>query len=404
MSKDHPKLSIETPIKWVDITDLKENPKNVNNHSEDQIKRLADIIRFQGWRHPIIVDKDNIIWAGHARLSASKLLGLSKVPVQVHEFESYEQAYAFLVSDNSIASWSELDLSLINLELENLGPDFDIDLLGLKDFEIEPADKYADKDADSVPDVKDNELGVKLGDIYQLGQHRLMCGDSCDSKIVGILMNGSQADMVFTDPPYGVDYGGGHNKKKRTGIQGDKLEGESLTDLFYSSILNAQKFSHDHAAFYVWYANGKAVETFASFSKLNLKVRAVICWYKVKSGLGAFMSQYIPNYEPCIYAYKTGCSPQWFGPTDEKTVWELKKELKNEFHPTQKPTELPERAILNSSKNNDIILDLFGGSGSTLIACEKTNRKCYMLELDPHYVSVIIRRWEDFTGQKAVKI
>ncbi len=157
----------------------------------------------------------------------------------------------------------------------------------------------------------------------------------------------------------------------------------------------------DHSAFYIWYANGKAVETFASFSKLPLKVRAVLCWYKVKSGLGAFMSQYIPNYEPCIYAYKDGCSPQWFGASDEKTVWELKKEAKNEYHPTQKPIELPERAIKNSSKSSDLVLDLFGGSGSTLIACEKIGRLARVMELDPKYCDVIVKRWEDFTGKKA---
>jgi DNA modification methylase len=156
--------------------------------------------------------------------------------------------------------------------------------------------------------------------------------------------------------------------------------------------MNADLFSKDYSAFYIWYANGKAVETFASFSKLNLSVRAVICWYKIKSGLGAFMAQYIPNYEPCIYAFKTGNSPQWFGDSDEKTVWELKKENKNEYHPTQKPIELPERAIKNSSKINDIVYDCFLGSGSTMVAAHQLKRKCYGMELDPKYCQVIVDR------------
>lgn len=141
--------------------------------------------------------------------------------------------------------------------------------------------------------------------------------------------------------------------------------------------------------------------TFAALSTIPLKLRAVIQWYKIKSGLGAFMSQYIPNCEPCMYLHKTGCSPAWYGPTNEKTVWELKKEARNEFHPTQKPVELPERAVTNSSKQGDLVLDLFGGSGSTLIACEKTGRHARLMELDPKYVDVIVRRWQEFTGKQA---
>ena len=157
----------------------------------------------------------------------------------------------------------------------------------------------------------------------------------------------------------------------------------------------------DGAAFYVWFASGKSIETFAALASIPLKLRAVIQWYKIKSGLGAFMSQYIPNCEPCMYLHKTGCAPAWYGPTNEKTVWELKKEARNDFHPTQKPVELPERAVTNSSKQGDLVLDLFGGSGSTLIACEKTGRYARLMELDPKYVDVIVRRWQAFTGKQA---
>jgi DNA modification methylase len=294
---------------------------------------------------------------------------------------------------------------MLSLELQDLKDDIDLSLLGFDPDEldallnpIEETEGLTDEDA--VPDVPD-EPKTKLGDIYILGNHRLMCGDSTSIDAVEALMDGQKADMVFTDPPYGVSYTGGHNQKKREGIIADTLQGNDLTDLFADALLCATMVTKDHSAFYIWYANGKAVETFASFSKLPLKVRAVLCWYKVKSGLGAFMSQYIPNYEPCIYAYKDGCSPQWFGASDEKTVWELKKEAKNEYHPTQKPIELPERAIKNSSKSGDLVLDLFGGSGSTLIACEKIGRLARVMELDPKYCDVIVKRWEDFTGKKA---
>jgi DNA modification methylase len=247
------------------------------------------------------------------------------------------------------------------------------------------------------------ETDIVIGDLFEIGEHRLLCGDSTDSDQVAKLMNGKKSDMVFTDPPYGVSYTGGHNEKKRKGIENDTLQGQDLTDLFYESLMNADLFSKDYSAFYIWYANGKAVETFASFSRLNLSVRAVLCWYKVKSGLGAFMSQYIPNYEPCIYAYKTGKSPQWFGASDEKTVWELKKESKNEYHPTQKPIELPSRAIENSSKKNDIILDVFLGSGSTMVASHQLNRKCYGMELDPKYCQVIIDRMKKLDSTLVIK-
>jgi site-specific DNA-methyltransferase (adenine-specific) len=199
-----------------------------------------------------------------------------------------------------------------------------------------------------------------------------------------------------------VSYEGGHNKKKRQGIIADTLQGEDLTDLFYESLSTAIIWLKDGAALYVWYASGKSIETYASLAKLPLKLRAVIQWYKIKSGLGAFMSQYIPNCEPCMYLHKEGCSPSWYGPTNEKTVWELKKESTNSYHPTQKPVELPERAITNSTKQGDSVLDLFGGSGSTLIACEKIGRLARVMELDPKYCDVIVKRWEEFTGKQAV--
>ena len=278
-----------------------------------------------------------------------------------------------------------VNIEQVEVEVQSLN------VVDINDIE-EEAQEILEAEEDDFDSTPPETPETVLGDIYEIGEHRLLCGDSTDSDQVAKLMNGQKADMVFTDPPYGVSYEGGHNKKKRTGIQNDTLQGQELTDLFYEALVNGELFSHEHSAFYIWYANGKAVETFASFSKLSLKVRAVICWYKVKSGLGAFMSQYIPNYEPCIYAYKEGYIPQWFGPSDEKTVWELKKESKNEFHPTQKPIELPERAIKNSSKENDIVLDLFGGSGSTMVAAQQLKRKARLMEFDPKYCDVIIKR------------
>jgi DNA modification methylase len=247
------------------------------------------------------------------------------------------------------------------------------------------------------------ETDIVLGDLFEIGEHRLLCGDSTDSDSVARLMDGNKADMVFTDPPYGVSYTGGHNEKKRKGIENDTLQGQDLTNLFRDSLLNADLFSKDYSAFYIWFSTNKAQETFLSFSELNLEVRAILCWYKVKSGLGAFMAQYIPNFEPCIYAFKKGKSPQWFGASDEKSVWELKKDQRNDYHPTQKPVELPSRAIENSSKLKDIIYDCFLGSGSTMVAAHQLKRKCYGMELDPKYCQVIIDRMRKLEPTLTIK-
>ena len=392
-------------IEQIPTADLIPYARNTRTHSPEQVAQIAGSIREFGFTNPVLIDAENGIIAGHGRVMAAGKLGLAKVPCIRLAHLTDTQKRAYIIADNKLAlnaGWDEEMLALELGELDEL--DFDLSLIGFGDDELAGlmAETTEGKtDPDEVPEPPVDPVSV-LGDVWVLGKHRLMCGDSTSVDAVEKLMAGQKADMVFTDPPYGVDYEGGHNKKKRQGIKNDTLEGDSLTDLFHASISCAEMFSHDHAAFYIWYANGKAVETFASFSRLTLKVRAVLCWYKVRSGLGAFMSQYIPNYEPCIYAHKNGCSPQWFGSTDEKTVWEEQRVGKNDYHPTQKPVELPERAITNSSKQGDIVLDLFGGSGSTMIACHKTGRHARLMELDPKYNDVIVTRWQAFAGKQAI--
>jgi DNA modification methylase len=395
-----------TKIEWRSVDKLIPYAKNARTHSDEQVAQIAGSIKEFGFNNPVLVDKENSVIAGHGRLMAARKLGMDKVPVVELEHLTKSQRKAYVLADNRIALNSGWDTSMLTLELQDLKDDIDLSLLGFDPDEldallnpIEETEGLTDEDA--VPDVPD-EPKTKLGDIYILGNHRLMCGDSTSIDAVEKLLEGQKADLLFTDPPYGVSYEGGHNKKKRQGIIADTLQGEDLTDLFYESLSTAITWLKDGAALYVWYASGKSIETYASLAKLPLKLRAVIQWYKVKSGLGAFMSQYIPNCEPCMYLHKEGCSPSWYGPTNEKTVWELKKEATNKFHPTQKPVELPERAITNSTKQGDSVLDLFGGSGSTLIACEKVARLARVMELDPKYCDVIVARWEQFTGKKAV--
>ena len=392
-------------IKEIEVSKLIPYANNSRTHDDAQVAQLAASIKEFGFRNPILVDGVGII-AGHGRLMAARKLGLNKVPTIDCSDMTETQKKAYIIADNKLALNSGWDTNLLSLELQELDTNgFNLELLGFDSKELDellaPEVVEGLTDEDAVPDVPD-EPKTKLGDIYILGNHRLMCGDSTSIDAVEKLLESQKADLLFTDPPYGVSYEGGHNKKKRQGIIADTLQGEDLTDLFYESLSTAITWLKDGSALYVWYASGKSIETFASLAKLPLKLRAVIQWYKVKSGLGAFMSQYIPNCEPCMYLHKEGCSPAWYGPTNEKTVWELKKESTNNFHPTQKPVELPERAITNSTKQGDIVLDLFGGSGSTLIACEKISRLARLMELDPKYCDVIVKRWEDFTGKQAI--
>ena len=370
----------------VSIDQIKPNPSNPRLIKDDKFKKLVQSLKdFPEMANvrPIVVNQDMVILGGNMRFKAMKEAKWNQVPVEVVDWDEAKQR-EFIIKDNvGFGEWDWEDLA-------NNWDAGDLDKWGLDVPEFEAQQEEAVEDDYAMPD--EIQTDIVLGDLFEIGEHRLICGDSTDSDQVARLMNGEKADMVFTDPPYGVSYEGGHNKKKRTGIENDTLQGQDLTDLFYESLMNADLFSNEHSAFYIWYANGKAVETFASFSKLNLQVRAVICWYKIKSGLGAFMAQYIPNYEPCIYAFKNGSTPQWFGASDEKTVWELKKESKNEYHPTQKPIELPSRAITNSSKINDIIYDCFLGSGSTMVASHQLKRKCYGMELDTKYCQVIVDR------------
>ena len=380
--------------------------RNTRTHSDDQVAQIAASIREFGFTNPVLIDAQDGIIAGHGRVMAARKLGLAEVPCIRLAHLTDAQRRAYVIADNKLALNAGWDEELLAVELADLREmDFDLGLTGFDEDELNAllAEKTIEgnTDPDDVPEPPAEPVSV-LGDVWVMGSHRLMCGDSTSVDEVQRLMSAEKADMVFTDPPYGVSYEGGHNDKKRQQIQNDALEGDNLTSLFYEALITAITVTSDRAPFYVWFASGKSVETFAAFDRLPLKLRAVIQWYKVRSGLGAFMSQYIPNCEPCIYAHKAGCSPQWFGPSDEKTVWELQKESRNDYHPTQKPVELAERAITNSSKKGQFVLDLFGGSGTTLIAAEKNGRIARLMELDPRYVDVIVKRWQDFTGKDAI--
>jgi DNA modification methylase len=250
-------------------------------------------------------------------------------------------------------------------------------------------------DPDDVPEVPEDPVTV-LGDIWTLGNHRLMCGDSTSIDAVEKLMDGEKADMVFTDPPYGVDYDGGHATEKRR----DKLKNDDDVNMYDLPVKNAYMVSKDEAPIYIWFADRFALDVMEGLAEAGYQTRCWIIWNKNVAQFGAIGAQYKSKHEPCIYAFKKGNAPNWNGPTNEVTVWDVSRDHKNSHHPTQKPTALAERAMGNHKVN--LTLDLFGGSGSTLIACEKTSRLARLMELDPKYCDVIVKRWQDFTGKTAM--
>jgi DNA modification methylase len=392
----------------VPIDTLKPHPKNRNSHPQEQIARLAKIISFQGIRSPIKVSRrSGFMTAGHGRLEAFKALKLKHVPVDYQDYESDEQEYADLQSDNAIALWAELDLSGINTDIGDLDPDFDIDLLGIKDFTLEPADKIALCDEDEVPEHV--EPKTKLGDIYKLGEHRLMCGDSTSLSDVEKLMAGELADLWIADPPFGVSYmeknaavnGGIVKNQIGKQIKSDTKTVEELCPFWRDSAANAYVVTTIEASNY-WCAcqgSDKMMMMMMMMDEAGWNIRHELIWVKDSFVFGR--SDYHYRHEPIIYGWKKAGKHNWYGDRKKDSVLEISRPHKSDLHPTTKPVELFENFISNSSKANDLIFESFGGSGSTLIACEKTNRKCFMMELDPHYCDVIVARWEKYTGQTA---
>jgi DNA modification methylase len=254
-------------------------------------------------------------------------------------------------------------------------------------------------DEDDVPPVPVEPVS-KLGDLYVLGDHRLLCGDSTVLADVERLMDGQKADMVFTDPPYGVDYDGGHAVK---GVRREKLANDATPEIYTRVLPVAFWASKPSAALYLWFSDSKSAAVTAAVTAAGYEIRNTLIWNKNLAQFGAIGAQYKSKHEPCLYCFKKGQPPFWQGPNNEVSVWDVSRGQKNEFHPTQKPVELAERAFGNSCPDAGAVLDLFGGSGSTLIAAEKTGRRCYIMELSPAYCDVICQRWEQATGKKAVR-
>lgn len=394
----------------VDIMKVIPNPKNPNTHGERQIEILSQVIKAQGWRKPITVSKrSGFVVAGHGRLQAALQLQADKVPVDYQDYATEAEEYADLVADNRIAELSEIDHEILNSILEDIKEyeDFNFELTGYSDYDLESILEDMgglgfEEDTEAVEDDYEVELPkepkAKLGDIYQLGNHRLMCGDSTKVEDVERLMDGNKADMVFTDPPYGIDYSGGRTqvvKKKEYGkLKNDDLQETELGNL----ICNVFNFNKSEADVYICVSPIMQKPFLDYIEQQKRKLNAVIVWDKKQPGLG-----YMAYRRQCEFILFIKGKPFKKGDTTDFDLWSISRDDATTYvHGTQKPIKVPARAITNSSKADDIILDYFGGSGSTLIACEQLKRKCYMMEFDAQYIDVIIDRWEQFTGEKAV--
>ena len=379
--------------------------RNARTHSQAQVGQIAASIKEFGFTNPILAGADGVIVAGHGRLAAAQHLGLESVPVIVLDHLSATQRRALVLADNRIAANAGWDEELLKLEIAELDEaDFNLELLGFGDEELERLlngdNTTGLTEDDAVPELPVDPVS-KTGDVWILGQHRLLCGDSTVLSDVERLMNGQLADMAFTDPPYNVDYG--NNAKDKMRGKDRRIMNDALGDGFYQFLYDAcvNLLLVTKGACYVCMSSSELHTLQKAWLDAGGKWSTFVIWAKNTFTLGR--ADYQRQYEPILYGWKDGAKHFWCGDRNQSDIWNYNKPRVNDLHPTMKPVELVERAINNSSKTRDIVIDLFGGSGTTLIACEKTNRQARLLEMDPKYVDVIVKRWEDYTGLKATR-
>lgn len=388
-------------VKYRKVEDLIPYVNNSRKHSDEQVAQISASIKEFGWTNPILIDGTNSIIAGHGRLMAARKLKMEEVPTIELDHLTDTQRKALVIADNKLALNADWDNALLTIELDELLKDgFALDILGFNQDELtallEPEQIEGLTDEDAVPEVPE-EPKTKLGDIYQLGNHRLMCGDSTSINAVEKLMDNQLADQLVTDPPYNIAYEGG--SKKREQIKNDEMADEEFRQFLKDVYIAANAVMKAGAVFYIWHADTEGYNFRGAARDMGWKVRQTLIWNKDNSAFGR--SDYHWKHEPCLYGWKEGAAHLWAADRKQTTVIECKRPSKSDLHPTMKPVELMEYQILNNTKGSDIVLDLFGGSGSTMIAAEKIGRKARLMELDPKYCDVIVKRWEDFTGKKA---
>jgi len=440
----------------VPIGDVKPNPRNPNTHPKRQIELLARIIQYQGWRAPITVSRlSGLITRGHGRLQAAQLSECREIPVDYQDYDDEAQEWADVIADNKIAELAEFDDSILQTLLAELdNAEFDTRFTGFEDAEIEKLMKDVRlksglTDPDAIPEVDPKAPATtRPGDLWILGSHRLLCGDAENREAYEQLMGDERAAMFFADPPYNVNYVGGTMEKLT--IKNDNLKNDRFYSLLYNAFKNAWEYTIAGGGFYVFHSDGEWRNFRSAIEDARWLLKGCLIWVKNQFVIGR--GDYHFRHEPILYGWKPGAAHRWHGGRDKQSVyedtmpividrhqdgsatitfaardqiviinvpafevafeggdeltsvWWENKPLRNEDHPTIKPVALIERGIINSSRRGEAVLDNFGGAGTSIIACERTNRRCRMLEIDEYYCDITVRRWEEYTGEKAIRL
>lgn len=388
-------------IEQVKLDALIPYARNSRTHSDAQVAQIAASIKEFGFTNPVLIDETGSIIAGHGRVMASRKLALADVPCIRLSHLTAAQKRAYIIADNKLALNAGWDDEMLRLELSDLkGLDFNLDLTGFSTDEIDqlltPEQVEGLTDEDAVPEIPVDPV-TKLGDVWLLGKHRVMCGDSTSIDAVEKLMDGGGADMLLTDPPYNVAYEGA-TKQKLT-IQNDSMGDGKFRQFLRDAFVTAETAMKNGAVFYIWHSDSEGYNFRGACQDAGLKVRQCLIWKKSSLVMGR--QDYHCKHEPCLYGWKEGAGHLWAADRKQTTILEFDKPSRNGEHPTMKPVGLFEYQMLNNTKGGDIVLDLFGGSGTTIIAAEKNGRYGYLIELDPKYCDVIVQRWQEFTGQTA---
>ena len=380
-------------IEYLKLDELKPYENNPRNN-ESAVQYVANSIREFGFKVPIVIDKDKVIVAGHTRFKAAKQLGLEEAPCIIADDLSPEQIKAFRLADNKTAEMALWDDDLLKSELEGLLDDFDMSDFGFFDEELDEAQEPEVEDDDYEPEPPE-EPKSKRGDIYKLGRHRLMCGDSTSVTDVEALVDGRQIDLLITDPPYNVDYTG--KTKDALKIENDQMEDESFRQFLRDAFLTADTVMKPGATFYIWHADSEGYNFRGACHDIQWKVRQCLIWVKNVMVMGR--QDYQWKHEPCLYGWKEGAAHHWYSDRTQTTLLEFDRPTRSKEHPTMKPVPLFDYQIKNSSKKGDAVLDLFGGSGTTIICCEQNGRDAFLMEIDPKYTDVIVDRYIQLTGK-----
>lgn len=388
-------MKTTTEMQLVPIEKLVPYVNNARTHSPEQINKLRSSLREFGFINPVIIDRDFGVIAGHGRILAAKEENIKEVPCVFADHLTEAQKKAYIIADNRMAMDAGWDEELLRVEIEALQAEaFDLSLTGFDEKEI--ADLFKDD-----TDVEDDDFDVeqelsepaitKMGDVWTLGRHRLVCGDSTKEETFDVLMQGQKANLVVTDPPYNVNYEGTAGK-----IKNDNMADEKFYQFLLDAFLNMEHFMANDASIYVFHADTEGLNFRKAFSDAGFYLSGCCIWMKPSLVLGR--SPYQWQHEPCLYGWKKKGKHQWYSDRKQTTIWSFEKTKKNTDHPTMKPIPLLAYPIKNSSMSNTLILDPFGGSGSTLIACEQMDRSCYTIELDEKYCDVIVKRYIEQVG------